>query len=158
MSYCNHGHITVRIELSYVPAARQMCTVLLVVAKFPGSGFSRAVWHISSYGLRVCTSVTRAHAGHSIAHNHVPDPVGGRPIEDLQGMRDAAVALHALGPALVLVKGGHMVGPAGTGAAAVDVAYDGRRLEEFSTEAIRWALRSQHDTTLRSCQQSTSRL
>ena len=63
-------------------------------------------------------------------------------------MRDAAVALHALGPALVLVKGGHMVAPAGTGAAAVDVAYDGRRLEEFSTEVVRWALRSKPSATL----------
>ena len=62
---------------------------------------------------------------------------GGRPISDLQGMKDAAVALHALGPALVLVKGGHLVGSAGAGSRAVDVAYDGQHTEEFSAEVIR---------------------
>ena len=66
-----------------------------------------------------------------------PCDAGGRPITDLQGMRDAAVALHALGPALVLVKGGHLV-DAAAGGRAVDVAYDGHRTEEFSAEVIRW--------------------
>lgn len=63
--------------------------------------------------------------------------VGGRPITDLQGMKDAAVALYALGPALVLVKGGHLVGSAGAGSRAVDVAYDGHHTEDFSAEVIR---------------------
>ena len=63
--------------------------------------------------------------------------VGGRAITDLQGMKDAAKALHALGPALVLVKGGHLVGTPGGGICAVDVAYDGHHTQEFSSEIIR---------------------
>ena len=52
-------------------------------------------------------------------------------------MKDAAIALHALGPAVVLVKGGHLVGSPGSGHYAVDVAYDGHHTHEFSSEVIR---------------------
>jgi hydroxymethylpyrimidine/phosphomethylpyrimidine kinase len=48
----------------------------------------------------------------------------GQPVEDLHAMRDAAVALHGLGAAAVLVKGGALPGE------AVDVFYDGRELVE----------------------------
>lgn len=34
--------------------------------------------------------------------------LGGRPITDLEGMKAAAIDLHALGPQCVLVKGGHL--------------------------------------------------
>ena len=44
----------------------------------------------------------------------------GLVVDDLDGMRAAARALHDLGPRWVLVKGGHL-----TGADAVDILYDG---------------------------------
>ena len=43
----------------------------------------------------------------------------------------AAVALHALGPKHVLVKGGH-----GSGLEVVDVLYDGKHFVEFSAARI----------------------
>ena len=43
----------------------------------------------------------------------------GRAVTDLEGMRDAASAILDLGPKAVLIKGGHLVGPAD------DVLYDG---------------------------------
>ena len=54
----------------------------------------------------------------------------GRPVRTLAHMREAARALHALGPRAVVVKGGHLEG------AAVDVFFDGERLEELSAERI----------------------
>jgi hydroxymethylpyrimidine/phosphomethylpyrimidine kinase len=54
----------------------------------------------------------------------------GRPIRDLAAMREAARALHALGPRVVVVKGGHLPGD------AVDVYFDGERLEELRTPRI----------------------
>ncbi|MFN2524841.1 MAG: bifunctional hydroxymethylpyrimidine kinase/phosphomethylpyrimidine kinase [Actinomycetota bacterium] len=50
---------------------------------------------------------------------------GGR-ITTLTEMKDAAQALHAMGPAAVLVKGGHLPGER-----AVDVFYDGVRMSEL---------------------------
>ena len=44
----------------------------------------------------------------------------GLVVDDLDGMRTAARALHALGPKWVLVKGGHL-----SNADAIDVLYDG---------------------------------
>jgi len=49
----------------------------------------------------------------------------GRPVEDLAGMREAARALHALGAATVLVKGGALPGE------TVDVFFDGKDLVEI---------------------------
>ncbi|MEO7803021.1 MAG: bifunctional hydroxymethylpyrimidine kinase/phosphomethylpyrimidine kinase [Actinomycetota bacterium] len=43
----------------------------------------------------------------------------GRNVDSVLSMRDAAKALHQLGPQYVLVKGGHLVGD------AIDVLYDG---------------------------------
>ncbi len=51
----------------------------------------------------------------------------GRPIESLEAMEAAARELHGLGAGLVVVKGGHR-----KGAAAIDVAYDGRSLTTLS--------------------------
>jgi hydroxymethylpyrimidine/phosphomethylpyrimidine kinase len=51
----------------------------------------------------------------------------GIEVTDLASARDAALALHALGPAAVLVKGGHL--PEGD---AVDVLYDGSTFLELS--------------------------
>ncbi len=64
----------------------------------------------------------------------------GRTLSDLpEDMREAAAALHALGPKYVLVKGGH-----GSGPEVVDVLHDGRRFDEFS--AVRIATRNTHGT------------
>ncbi len=51
----------------------------------------------------------------------------GWAITDLASMEAAAAELHALGPALVVVKGGHR-----PGAEAVDVAYDGRAMTHLT--------------------------
>ena len=49
----------------------------------------------------------------------------GHEVRDAAGMRDAARALHDLGPEWVLVKGGHLAGD------AVDVLFDGSSFTEF---------------------------
>ena len=54
----------------------------------------------------------------------------GRPVRSLEEMRAAARDLRALGPAAVVVKGGHLDG------AAVDVFFDGERMEELCAERI----------------------
>jgi hydroxymethylpyrimidine/phosphomethylpyrimidine kinase len=52
----------------------------------------------------------------------------GLAVDDLAGMREAARALHALGPRWVLVKGGHLTGPQ-----AVDVLYDGTDVVDLAS-------------------------
>jgi hydroxymethylpyrimidine/phosphomethylpyrimidine kinase len=54
----------------------------------------------------------------------------GRPITTLDEMRAAARELQSMGPRAVLVKGGHLEGE------AVDVFFDGHRLEELSVPRI----------------------
>lgn len=54
----------------------------------------------------------------------------GMDISDVAGMREAARALHALGPAWVLVKGGHL------DADATDVLFDGETFLEVTTQRI----------------------
>ena len=53
-----------------------------------------------------------------------------RPVRTLADMREAARALRALGPRAVVVKGGHLEGD------AVDVFWDGERLEELGAPRI----------------------
>jgi hydroxymethylpyrimidine/phosphomethylpyrimidine kinase len=48
--------------------------------------------------------------------------LGGVPVRERADLETAARALHALGPAWVLVKGGHLPGPE-----AVDLLWDGRQ-------------------------------
>lgn len=57
----------------------------------------------------------------TIVTPNVPEAeiLSGRSIANLDDARDAAVAIHGLGPAYVVVKGGHLEGP------AVDLIYDG---------------------------------
>jgi hydroxymethylpyrimidine/phosphomethylpyrimidine kinase len=54
----------------------------------------------------------------------------GREIKDVAGMREAARALQGMGPAWVLVKGGHL------DADATDVLFDGREFFEVTAERI----------------------
>ena len=54
----------------------------------------------------------------------------GRPVRTLSDMREAARALHAMGPRAVVVKGGHLEGE------AVDVFFDGSVLEELPAPRI----------------------
>ncbi|MGA2378137.1 MAG: bifunctional hydroxymethylpyrimidine kinase/phosphomethylpyrimidine kinase [Spirochaetia bacterium] len=56
----------------------------------------------------------------------------GFPITDMEGMRRAALAIHARGPRCVVVKGGHLEG---TGF-STDLFYDGERFEELSNARI----------------------
>ena len=55
----------------------------------------------------------------------------GRRVRSLDEMRQAARDLRASGPRVVVVKGGHL-----EGSEAVDVFYDGRRLEELPAPRI----------------------
>jgi hydroxymethylpyrimidine/phosphomethylpyrimidine kinase len=55
----------------------------------------------------------------------------GRPVRTREAMREAARALRAQGPRVVVVKGGHL-----PGGEAVDVFYDGERLEELAAPRI----------------------
>ncbi|HEY0676034.1 MAG TPA: bifunctional hydroxymethylpyrimidine kinase/phosphomethylpyrimidine kinase [Immundisolibacter sp.] len=57
--------------------------------------------------------------------------LGAPPPADLPAMREAARALHALGPAWVLLKGGHL-----PGADCTDLLYDGRECVEFPGRRI----------------------
>jgi hydroxymethylpyrimidine/phosphomethylpyrimidine kinase len=54
----------------------------------------------------------------------------GRPVRTLAEMREAARAVLAMGPRAVVVKGGHLEGD------AVDVFFDGSRLEELPAPRI----------------------
>jgi hydroxymethylpyrimidine/phosphomethylpyrimidine kinase len=62
----------------------------------------------------------------------------GAPVETLAQIDEAARRIAALGPRVVVVKGGHLTG------AAVDTVYDGERLERL--EARRIATRNTHGT------------
>lgn len=61
---------------------------------------------------------------------HEAGLLAGRPVRDVASMREAARALHALGARAVLVKGGGLEGD------AVDVFFDGARLEELRSERV----------------------
>ena len=54
----------------------------------------------------------------------------GGSIESLENMREAARQILALGAASVVVKGGHLEGP------ATDLFYDGSEFREFTSERI----------------------
>ncbi len=56
---------------------------------------------------------------------HEAETLTGIPVREIQDMKDAAEALHALGPESVLVKGGHLEG------ALVDILYDGTSFRSF---------------------------
>lgn len=62
----------------------------------------------------------------------------GREIRTLEQMKQAAMAIRALGPQNVVVKGGHLEG------VAADVLYDGREFMEF--RAARIQTRNTHGT------------
>ncbi len=55
----------------------------------------------------------------------------GEKVKDLNGMKEAAKAIKALGPRYVLVKGGHLSGPK-----ILDVLYDGKRFEVWDIAKI----------------------
>lgn len=66
------------------------------------------------------------------------EALAGRPVRTIEEAREAARAIHALGPRWVVVKGGHF------GEDAVDVLYDGGEFEEFPARRI--ATTSTHGT------------
>jgi hydroxymethylpyrimidine/phosphomethylpyrimidine kinase len=53
-----------------------------------------------------------------------------REVDSLESMREAAKALHEMGPGFVLVKGGHLPGD------AIDILYDGTSFIELSEPRI----------------------
>jgi hydroxymethylpyrimidine/phosphomethylpyrimidine kinase len=62
-----------------------------------------------------------------------------RQILSIEGARDAARRIHALGPTAVIVKGGH-----GSGESLIDLLYDGHDFVEFPTARI--VTRNTHGT------------
>jgi hydroxymethylpyrimidine/phosphomethylpyrimidine kinase len=56
----------------------------------------------------------------------------GFEVADMESMRRAARAIHALGPRSVVVKGGHLSDPG----SSIDLFYDGQRFEELSEKRI----------------------
>jgi len=65
--------------------------------------------------------------------------LSGRKISDAETMRDAARRILDLGPARVVIKGGHSDGPN-----VVDLYYDGKNFEELKAERVQ--TRSTHGT------------
>jgi hydroxymethylpyrimidine/phosphomethylpyrimidine kinase len=63
----------------------------------------------------------------------------GRPVTELNAMRDAAIALRAFGSHAVLVKGGHLTGD------AIDVLADADGTHEFRSPRIPGTLRGTGD-------------
>ena len=61
---------------------------------------------------------------------HEASALAGLPVSDLESMEAAARAIHALGPAWVLVKGGHLKGD------PIDLLFDGRALTRLTAERI----------------------
>ncbi len=61
---------------------------------------------------------------------HEAGALTGREIKTLPQMKDAAQAIHAMGPANVVIKGGHLPD------VAADLLYDGREFTEFRGEHI----------------------
>lgn len=58
--------------------------------------------------------------------------LAGFQIANLDDMRRAAKAIHALGPKGIVVKGGHLLDPG----ASTDILFDGERFEELSAPRI----------------------
>ncbi|MFD2618458.1 bifunctional hydroxymethylpyrimidine kinase/phosphomethylpyrimidine kinase [Terrilactibacillus laevilacticus] len=56
--------------------------------------------------------------------------INKREITTIEGMKEAAKQIYALGPQAVLIKGGHLEGD------AIDVFYDGKQFETFEEERI----------------------
>ncbi|WP_100012839.1 bifunctional hydroxymethylpyrimidine kinase/phosphomethylpyrimidine kinase [Lentibacillus sediminis] len=56
--------------------------------------------------------------------------LGGRSLESVEALKQAAVDLHQLGAGNVLVKGGRLTGP------AVDVLYDGHKVTSFTAPRV----------------------
>jgi hydroxymethylpyrimidine kinase / phosphomethylpyrimidine kinase / thiamine-phosphate diphosphorylase len=54
----------------------------------------------------------------------------GRPVKNIDDMQKAAETIHAMGPAAVLVKGGHLTGD------CIDVLFDGRTHTQFKAPRI----------------------
>jgi hydroxymethylpyrimidine/phosphomethylpyrimidine kinase len=58
--------------------------------------------------------------------------LSGIKIDGPEAMREAARAIHRLGPQAVVIKGGHL----GLESAALDILFDGRRFVEFAEQRI----------------------
>ncbi|KAK9833927.1 hypothetical protein WJX74_010080 [Apatococcus lobatus] len=70
--------------------------------------------------------------------------LGGKKVDSLETMKEAATELHRMGPQFVLVKGGHLIDEAKSEdvtssgrKAAVDVLYDGKEIEVIELEKVR---------------------
>jgi hydroxymethylpyrimidine/phosphomethylpyrimidine kinase len=61
---------------------------------------------------------------------HEASALAGFPVSDLEAMEAAARAIHALGPAWVLVKGGHLKDD------PIDLLFDGRAVTRLAAERI----------------------
>jgi hydroxymethylpyrimidine/phosphomethylpyrimidine kinase len=61
---------------------------------------------------------------------HEAGVLAGEAVKTLEEMEAAAHRIHALGPAWVLVKGGHLAGD------PIDLLFDGRTVERLAAERI----------------------
>jgi hydroxymethylpyrimidine/phosphomethylpyrimidine kinase len=69
---------------------------------------------------------------------HEASALAGRAVGSLEQMREAAKAIHALGPRFVFMKGGHLEGE------AVDLLFDGSDFQELRARRVR--TRNTHGT------------
>ncbi|HEY63192.1 MAG TPA: bifunctional hydroxymethylpyrimidine kinase/phosphomethylpyrimidine kinase [Caldilineae bacterium] len=65
-------------------------------------------------------------------NHHEAQVLTGMEIHTVDDMREAAVAIHKLGPRHVVIKGGHLPEESD----AVDILYDGRTFTEFSAPRV----------------------
>lgn len=61
---------------------------------------------------------------------HEASVLAEREIKTLDEMKEAAKVIYGMGPAYVLIKGGHLTG------SAIDILYDGKEYREFISERI----------------------
>lgn len=78
----------------------------------------------------------------TVATPNIPEAsaLTGIEIRGVDGMEEAARIIHRLGPACVLVKGGHLEG------APVDVLFDGERFYRFSGRRLKGGKKRFHGT------------
>ncbi|NBG88617.1 bifunctional hydroxymethylpyrimidine kinase/phosphomethylpyrimidine kinase [Isachenkonia alkalipeptolytica] len=66
------------------------------------------------------------------------EEITGMKVQNLEDMKKAAVKIHSLGPAFVLIKGGHLQGD------AMDILYDGSSFTTYTTKRV--ATKNTHGT------------
>lgn len=89
-------------------------------------------------GEAVKTAVTNLFPLSFLVTPNIPEAelIVGRGINNIGDMKAAASALKRLGPANVLIKGGHLAGHAGMRRKVVDILYDGKSFTSFEGDFL----------------------